>query len=336
MKHFLLIGITLLAWLSSINAQVNCSEQLIQAQRRFDEGLLDDIPQLLESCLISGFTKEERLNAQKLLVLTYLFRDDAQNADDEMLRFLRGFPEYSITSSDPKEFVNLYNTYRTDPILRIEPFMGLNYSMPFVFEHFGVGDLNQNVPEYSSGFGLSAGANYTDRLNEKLDWSFGLAVHYSGVDYFYQVFDYTFINGRYTEIYAGLPASVRYYFSKRNTFIKAGIETSFLLSSKNNLSRGFNTGDDDIVGTLNLTGYHRKVDIRPVLGIGFSPKFGNVKLLVDAGFRMATIAPVKKDLRYSNEEAFEKFFFIEDKWVFNHFYLNVSYVFSVYKPVKLR
>jgi hypothetical protein len=336
MKHFLLIGVLFLAWLLNINAQMNCSEQLIQAQRRFDEGLLDDIPRLLESCLVSGFTKEERLNAQKLLVLTYLFRDDAQNADDEMLRFLKSFPEYSLTPSDPKEFVNLYNTYRTDPILRIEPFLGLNYSLPAVFEHFGVGDLSQNVPEYSSGFGVSAGANYTDRLNEKLDWSFGLAVHYSGVDYFYQVFDYTFINGRYSEIYAGLPASVRYYFGKRNTFIKAGIETSFLVSSKNNLSRGFNTGEDDIIGTLDLTGYHKRIDIKPFLGVGFSPKFGNVKLLVDAGLRMGTVVPVKKDLRYSNEVAFEKFFFVEDKWIFNHLYLNISYVFSVYKPVKLR
>lgn len=336
MKHILLIGLLIITWFVNLNAQVLCSEKLIQAQRRFDEGLLDEIPQLLESCINSGFTKEERLNAQKLLVLTYLFRNDSQNADDEMLQFLKSFPEYSISPSDPKEFVNLYNTYRTHPILRIEPFLGLNYSMPFVLEHFGVGDLNQNVPEYSSGFGISAGANYTDRLKEKLDGSFGLSVHYSRVDYFYQVFNYTFINGTYSEIYVGLPVSVRYYFGKRSTFIKAGIETSFLLSSKNSLNRGFNTGSDDIIGTVDLTGYHRRIDIRPILGVGFSPKFGNIKLLVDAGFRMGTIAPVKKDLRYSNEEAFEKFFFIEDKWVFNHLYLNISYIFSVYKPVKLR
>jgi len=335
MKKVILTFGMVLIWLSGLNAQVNCSQMLIQAQRRFDEGQLDNIPQMLESCILSGFTKEERLNAQRLLVLTYLFRNDIPNADEQMLHFLKQFPEYRITPSDPKEFVNLYKTYRTAPILRIEPYGGIIYSMPFVLEHFGVGDLNKNLPEYSSKIGISLGVNYTDRINEKIDGSLGLAFHYSRVGYFYQVFDYTFINGNYSEVYLGLPVSARYKIGNGNAFIKAGIETSLLLNSQNQLNRGFNTGSDDIIGTVNLTRYHRKIDIRPMLGIGFSPRFNNVRLILDAGFKMGTIVPVKNKLRYSNEEAFEKFFFIEDKRIFNHFFLNVSYVISVYKPVKL-
>jgi hypothetical protein len=293
---------------------------------------------MIKPCMESGFTKEEKVNAYKLLIQTYLFSDNKQGADEEMYRFLKDFPEYTIGPTDTKEFINLHKTYRTDPIFRIEPFAGANYSMPYVYEYFGVGDLNSRVPGYKSNMGFTVGVNYTDNYFKDMDNSFGLSMLFSKVGYSYQPVDYTFLEGTYTELYIGLPISVRYNlnFKGIDFFVKGGVETMYLLQSKNDVIRGFTGGGDNIVGNLNLTNYHKRVDVRPLLGIGFSPKLWNVNLVVDAGYRMGTVVPVKNDLRYSNSENIEKYYFIEDKWIFNHFYLNISYVFSVYKPTKIQ
>jgi hypothetical protein len=320
------------------NAQINCTEQLRQAERRFDEGLLDEIPMMVKPCMASGFTKEEKVNAYKLLIQTYLYNDNKHLADEEMHRFLKDFPDYKILQTDSKEFVNLYKTYRTEPIMRIEPYLGGNYSMPYLYEYYGVGDLNKNVPEYTSNFGVTAGVNYTNKLTKDMDWSVGLSMHYTRVGYFYQVFDHTYLDGTYTQMHAAMPVSTRYYFSLNSVklFAKVGFEAAYLIQSKNNLVRGFNAGGDNIVGDINLTNYHKRIDLRPHFGVGFSPRFGNVNLIVDGGFKMGTIIPVDPTLRYSNNELFEKFYFIEDKWIFNHLFINVAYVFSVYKPVKIQ
>jgi len=338
MKIFVATTIFLVITCLTGFSQVSCSDQLRQAERRYDDGLLEVIPSMIKPCMESGFTTEERINAYKLLIQTYIFSNSMSEADEAMHQFLKAFPEYTILPTDPKEFVDLYNSYRTEPILRIEPFLGVSYSMPYVFENYAIGDLNSSVPEYFSNFGLSLGANYTDEIYRDIDGSFGISLHYSRVGYYYEVFDFTYIEGTYIDLYIGVPLSARYYFRINNfeLFAKGGIETQFLLYSSNNLTRGFYSGEDNLVGAVNLTDFHKKVDIRPFVGFGFSPQFGNVKLLVDTGFRFGTIAPVDHNSRYSNDELREKYYMVEDRWIFNHFYLNVSYVFSIYKPKKIR
>lgn len=337
MKNLTLTGLIIIGSFTSAYAQDNCTEQLRQAERRYDEGLLELIPDMIRPCMASGFTREEKVNAYRLLIQTHLFSDNSEAADEVMYRFLRDFPEYSITPTDPKEFVNLYQTYLTEPIFRIEPYLSISYSLPYVFEYFGVSDLNQNIPEYSSNLGFSAGANYTDRISANIDGSIGISLHYSRVDYFHQVFDYTYLDGTYTDILAGLPMSARYNFSVRgiDLFAKGGVEAQYLLQSGNSLIRGFTSGGDNIVEAVDLTEYRRRLDIRPFAGIGFTPELGNIRLMFDTGVRFGTIVPVNKDLRYSNVDLFEKFYMIEDKWIFNHFYFNFTYIFSIYKPRKI-
>jgi hypothetical protein len=86
MKKLILPGLLLLVlfpW--GLVAQTSCSEQLRVAQRRYDEGLLDDIPKLISSCLENGFSKEEKMNAYKLLIQTYLYSDATAMADETMV-----------------------------------------------------------------------------------------------------------------------------------------------------------------------------------------------------------------------------------------------------------
>ena len=71
---FFFLLINLFVQLDTI-AQNNCPRILKKAQTFFDEGKISEVATMLESCLNdkNGFTKEEKIKAYKLLVLTWLY-----------------------------------------------------------------------------------------------------------------------------------------------------------------------------------------------------------------------------------------------------------------------
>src|SRR5664279_1063308 len=83
----------------------SCSYTLKEAQRLYQQGLIKDIPAMLQGCLEKGFTRRERQDAYKLILLCHLYNDDQASADSAMPKFLKKFPDYEINATDPKEFV---------------------------------------------------------------------------------------------------------------------------------------------------------------------------------------------------------------------------------------
>ena len=331
----LLLGVLVLAF--SGWAQSTCSEQLRLAQLRYDGGLLEDIPSILEPCLKRGFTDEEKLSAYKLLIQTYIFSDMPEKADEVMLRFLREFPKYSISEVDSREFVNLYGTYRTTPILKIETRLGLNFSLPWVKEYFGVEDLNNAQVFYSTSIGGHGEINYIDELFGDFDGSFGLSAAWSRVGYWNEMYDHTSLAATFNNIMVGVPLALRYNMDVKgaNFFVKAGVEPSYLLLSSLNFTRELATGGDPYAGTENATAYFRRFDIRPILSVGWDFQLGDHQLLVTAGMRFATIVPATNSNRYQNDEFFRKYYFIPDDVLVHQAFVNISYVFSIFNPKKL-
>lgn len=338
MKNITLTLIFFAIWFGDIYAQNNCSEQLRQAERRYDEGLLDDIPQMIKPCLNSGFTKEEKVNAYKLLIQTHLFSDDKKTADEVMYAFLKDFPEYAIATTDPKEFVNLYRTYRTDPILKIEASVGTNISLPTVKEFYGLEDLNTAMPEYSSSFGVNAEVNYLGHLFGDFDGSFGVSFQLSRVGYWNEIYDFTSISATYNDIYIGLPLALKYNrkLLGLDFFAKGGFEPIYLLSSRINFTRELSLGQDPITGTENVTSYQRRFDIRPLLSIGMLYKIGNAQLMLTAGVKFGTIMPTNSDKRYDYEDLYEKYYFIADDYFVHQSFISISYIFRIYNPKKIQ
>jgi len=106
MKQFLIsFLISLLvgnAW--QVHAQVNCSQNLIQAERAYYTGRFDEVVTLLERCLSNGFDKEQKTEAYRLIALSNIFSRNFEKADSAMLLMLQTNPQYEFTSQDPPEF----------------------------------------------------------------------------------------------------------------------------------------------------------------------------------------------------------------------------------------
>lgn len=336
-KRIFIIGLIALIVTSPLIAQVNCSEQLRQAERRFDEGLLDDIPQMISSCLESGFTKEERVNAHKLLIQTYLFTDQFEKADNEMFKFLKSFPEYRILQTDPKEFVTLHSTYRTEPFLKIEASLGTSYTLPFVKEFYGVEDLNTSYAEYSSNLGVFGEVNYIDKLWGDFDGSFGLSFSYLRIGYWNELYDFSALSATYNNFYIGLPLALRY--NKRligqDFFAKGGFEVSYLLYSTIDFTREISVGQDPIIGTESIASLQQRFDFRPLISVGWNYKIGNANLMLTAGVKFGTFNATQKTKRYSNADIYEKYYFLPDDFFIHQTFVNISYVFSIYNPKKI-
>ena len=141
----------------------DCAEILQNAQSTYDEGQIHLVPEMLQSCMNNGgFAKEELVSAFRLLAMSYLILSEPEKADEAMLGLLKANPEYLINEAvDPTEFINLYNTFRTEPILRAGIRGGLGWSMPFISIRNG-GGADPNYPKESlptpiGGFQVGAG-----------------------------------------------------------------------------------------------------------------------------------------------------------------------------------
>jgi len=340
MKRLLLIATIAILGLSALQAQNTCGDQLKVAQRRFDDGLLEDIPQLLATCMKSGFTDEEKTNAYKLLIQTYLFSENQDKADEVMLQFLKEFPSYAIANNDPKEFVNLYSTYRTEPIFKIEFKGNGQLSIPLIIEPNGVGDLKSKTATYKPTVGFGLELNYIDHLYKDFDFSVGASFIFSRLNYSSTPLDFISLTGIYTNIYVGVPFTVRYNFKFKgfNLFARFGVEPVYLVSSNINLTRKDNipSRPDPISGTEDLTSLHRKLDIRPTIAFGPTFKLWKGQLKVALELKFATISQLPKENKYKNQVLFEKYKFVEDNMLFSQSNLSIAYILPIYKPKKIR
>ena len=88
LKIVILVFLLIFTQVKFLYAQEDCALSLIKAQKLFDEGVIEEVPGTLAPCLNSGFSKEEKVSAYKLLVLTFLFEDRLNDAQNAMLKLL--------------------------------------------------------------------------------------------------------------------------------------------------------------------------------------------------------------------------------------------------------
>lgn len=116
---------------------------LSAAERDYDQGKLAGIPGRLQPYMDQkakegGFTKPERIRAQKLMTLVYIFTDNEPKAEESLVKLLKLDPEHKLDPRvDPAEFYYLYNKFRTKPIFRLSVKFGANKSLPNVIESYG-------------------------------------------------------------------------------------------------------------------------------------------------------------------------------------------------------
>jgi hypothetical protein len=339
MKRILLLISIVFCGFLTLQAQNTCTEQLRITQRSFDEGLLDDIPMLLADCMKDGFTKEEKANAYKLLIQTYLFSEEIQKADEVMIQFLTEFPSYKLAVNDPKEFINLYQTYRTTPIFKLELLAGGSFTIPQITQPYGSWDIVNVHPDYKVKTGYTFELNYINSLYRNFNYSAGVSLTLSNFGYINKPYDYSTVTADFSNMYVGLPLAVRYNYEigRLFLFVKTGFEPVYLINSSVDIIR-----TDDIIGrepitaTESLINQHIKADIRPFLFLGTKLDLGRDQIMISVGYKFSTMNQLNEDKLYSNLNLLDKYNFAEDNMLLNQAVISFSYIRPIYKPKKIR
>ncbi len=335
-------------------AQQECAYILEEAQELFDAGLIETVPDKLSGCLRTGFTNEEKLQAYKLIILSYLFDDNIEQADEFMLKFLTDYPAYEPVATDPREFVLLMETYDTDPILMLGGGGGANFSFPIVTEAFGVynGSVHKaNLVPGGAGvhgsfmvelaiipqlkiLGELALANirydsYTDDERDEFIPSADM-IDYSRIEYY----------EAQTQLRLPISASYEFMTNDFKPYVRVGIVPGVLLTARGDGKRDYtNTGifkyPSIEVANVNVLPGRRVFNTWAFVGGGFNYKLGPGNVFLDLRYHMNLFNQFKPGSDpYQFHQLTTNLYYVNDEFLLNNLTITTGYMFPLYRPKK--
>jgi hypothetical protein len=332
---------------SFLFSQDTCATKIQEAQRYYDQGIIEEIPRMLAPCMESGFTRGQRIEAYKLIILAYLVDDNQFDAEKTMLEFLKKYPEYEILPNDPPEFVYLFESFRTTSVFSFGINAGFNFTDPRIIEPYTMFDRSRVVSKntMSTGFqvGIGAGRYITRHLQLNLEFNF-VENHYSFTDEIRIPLTggndgINLVN--YTErLYKfEFPLTLSYEFSIKRMFyyVNTGFSASKITAVNGLPSRKYSDELPPLTGEKNsISDYRRNMLYSAVVGAGMRFKVPRGVVMVGLRANIGLNNIVKSDKRYDNHELSSTFYYLDDDFSLNTFSFSASYYFSFYTPKKQR
>jgi outer membrane protein W len=169
-NKLLLLSVFIIAFCAlQSKAQTACTQTLRQARTVFDEGRIHEIEGLLEGCIKDGLSDDERTEAYRLLILSYIYLDETDKADNAMLALLKDNHAYEINeTADPTELINLYRTFRTKPIFFWGFKLGAGTTFVNVINNYGLNDANSTFGKYGNTVGIEGGLMFEKILFNRI------------------------------------------------------------------------------------------------------------------------------------------------------------------------
>jgi hypothetical protein len=336
-----------------MSAQEGCAFILEEAQDMFDAGLIETIPSKLAGCMDDGFTSDERLQAHKLIILSYLFDDNMEEAESAMLSFLTEFPAYEAVATDPREFIVMKETFDTRPVLMIGGNIGANFTFPLATDRVGLYKYSEYRGSWvPGGAGVNASFRIERRIVPKLDFFSEIMFANNRFDFYLdndtepqpftgEITDFAKIEYYETQNRLSLPLGIMYDFSDGDfqPTLALGIQPGVNLTVRADGFRDYeDTGDTNFdpvsVTNIDVSSTRRTFNISAFVGLGFKYKLGPGVMNVNARLYSNLLNQVKAGGdRYIQELAFETFF-VTDNLLLNNLAVSAGYMFPIYNPKK--
>jgi len=346
LKITLFLAGLFLLFQNSLYSQSDCTAKIQEAQKYYNLGMIEEIPQMLAPCMEEGFTRIQRIEAYKLIILSYLFDDDQFEAEKTMIEFLKKYPEYEIMPNDPIEFVYLFESYRTTSVFSIGFTVGFNLTDPRIIEPYTLLDLSHTTTKNSMRPGFNVGLGISRYISRKML----LNLEFNFVSNNYSFFDEISITQGGTQAINSvtyterlnkfeLPVTLTYDFDikKVHYFVRAGISVAKLTGSTGNPIRKYAEElPPESGGSQDISSYRKNLMYGGIIGAGIRYKVPRGILSVDLRANIGLNNIVRSDRRYKNQKLMTKYYYLDDDFSINTFSLSAGYYFSFYKPKKQR
>jgi hypothetical protein len=324
-----------------VRGQSTCAQTLRLAQSIYEQGRLHELPQLLAHCLDNGFNDEEKVNAYKLLTLTYIYLEEPAKADEMMLALLRTDTEFKVNDAvDPAEFVALYKTFRTYPIFRIGGKLGAVAASPSVISADYADD---GINEYSYGFGFIGSVSAEIPLGvhvKKFTLNPGVAFQLISFDGLNSGADPVRVTeGTESQAWVSLPVTMQYSLLEKgitNFFVAAGISADYLLSSSIKIVSDRGQENSSVSeNSFDVMDQRKNFNSGILVGAGFKRKIGKGFLITEVRYKMGLQPMLTKADTYENSPLVWNYKYVDGIFKINSISLTVGYFINRYYPKKL-
>ena len=335
---FVLLG---LQFLSPVKSQENCTSILEEAEELFDQGFIEDIPDILDDCLKKGFSPQEKMRAQKLIILSYLFDNRVNDAERVMLNFLRKNPEYKVKPTDAAEFAALLSNFRTIPVVSAGAFIGGNLSFPGMIGQYGPYNPNAEAGSYLSlpaDFQLGAGLNIflSNSLELNLEGIFiRNSFTWSNLQYGFAQINIIETHQRFE---FPLSLSINLGGNRIRPYLRLGGSYGILMNAVNNYKREFvNTGSayySPLEAYNNdITERRKDYSISLTGGGGIKYKIPRGHFYLDVRYFYSLTDLVIPDNRWKDEMIYT-YYTADNDFMLDYLALSAGLRYSFYKPKK--
>lgn len=328
---------------NNLIGQEECERLLRIARERYEAGRVEDVPELLKDCLASGLTREDQMEAYKLIINSYLFDGFSERADSVMLSFLNRFPDYKPADADPAEFQQLLGSYRTTPVLSVGWLFGGNFSVPQLIEAYSTASPLTDDGTFKfpvAGFQTAPFCNI--RIGEKAEMGFEL--RFMQNRFKYRTRPYTFLENEYVERQNRLIVPVSFIYrigpeQKAEPYIIAGAAADYLLSAAAHASRSYTeTGDmvfsDVLLPLTGVTGMRKRYNGWLFAGGGIRLNLQRSFWFADLRFWVGLSSANKGDERYIIPDLNWLIYYVDNDFRMNCVTFSIGYARNFYNPKK--
>lgn len=346
MRRILFLALILAAAFDGL-AQ-NCAQTLRLARSTYDQGRLHELPALMKDCLdpkkTDGFTKQEKVEAYKLLTMSYIYLEEPEKADSSMLLLLRTDPYFEPNPNvDPQEFLGLYKTFRTRPVFRVGIKFALNSSQPNVSAFNPISDGNAS---YSPGIGIGGGFIAELPISEKItingEMLFvqrkfsnnSISTFPTGTG----LVEFSNSTGIENQSWLSIPITAQYRIVKKRfePYVELGVSGDLLLNStiQGEQRRVSNQSIDS--KSFELSSQREKVNISAVLGAGAKTRFASGYLFANVRYCYGLTKVNSPNSLYNSEDLLFDYKLIDGIFSINSVFFNVGYVQNFFNPKKIK
>lgn len=354
MKRFLPFILLLFITLNSIaqsTSTITPAQTLRLARATYEQGRLHEIAQQLNEDVIAKMNQAEKVEAYKLLCLSYIYLEEPEQADAAMLNILLTNSYFEINENiDPAEFVALYKTFRTRPIYRIGAKLGVDASQPNIKETATAAELAPGS-KYSPLVGILFGISVDKPVNTKLTLHADLLFTQKRFR-LNQVFErqddvitqeplQNKTEAIEQQTWLSLPITVEYNPFKVNSnfhkkfapYIGGGVSVDYLLKAE---ITGEQTRDQQSAIQEKTFDIERnKVNVSLVGVIGTKIRVGGGYIVGEFRYLYGVTKVNSKENAYANQELTWELNYADPIFKVSSLQVSVAYIQNIFKPKKL-
>lgn len=336
-----------------------CAQTLRLARATYEQGRLHELPSMLENCLKNsedsgGFTKQERVEAYRILTLAYIYLEEPAEADKAMLMLLQTDHFYRPNPDvDPAEFQALYKKFRNWPIFRIAVKVGINYTLAATKLTAPVGAASAGNGEYipqvgfhgSVAFEKDIFAQSKNSIIKRLSIAPEIAIGSRSFRYENKGIQISDIDGTllqqvestYKQTWLDVNGIFHYKLKKGeslwNSYALFGYGVNLLLSAKNP------TETSSPKSTVTGTDVDTKPNYKPLIqsivaGVGVKRRVGDIYVSGDVRYQFGLIRPIDPANR-TNLELLMDYGITHNDFSQSSFMVNLGVTIPKFKPKKL-